>query len=1086
MYQSRWRMVVVVVALPLALLALLVGLSTLSSHTVQAASQSGHLAPPAPIMPPLLERVSSTAAGSEGNGNSSAPYVSAEGGFVAFASEATNLVSGTVGSRNIYLRNRRTGTMRWVSPPLAGAPGSPGPSQTPSVSAHGNRVAFWSMASNLVSNDTSMGCDGQNCPDVFVRDLPSNTTILVSVSADGLSSANEESSYPRISADGRWVVFESKASNLGPSDSNSDWDIYLRDLQEETTIRVSTSYSGTETVGPSRLPSISADGRYIVFLSEAQTLVPTDTNGTTTDVFLYDRVADEMELVSVHSDGTAGDDHSGAFPDPFYAGPPSVSANGRYVAFFSYANNLDDHDQFPGKDVFVRDRVEGTTQLISYAFFSPNTPANGPSYFPSISASGRYVAFASNATNLVTEPDTNLTAEDIFLYNLDTGGTNRVSEDPSGSGDNPSFSPNLSADGRWVAFDSRSTFTSNSSGDMSNIWLGDGAGQIYGTFGLTNTLPVAPMTSIGRVFAFNVDNGYAIANTFIDPSGYYDLRVPPGRWRLEYEFDNPTWYAGRLNNGEAVQVEPRLGTTVPELMVYDAGVFLEATIKQPDGQPFQDAELLVMSQPVSGSAPIIFHVPYSPTTGLWSFDAPCGPLTLMVRAHADDWTPPPPIFFNACTDTPPTNPDFFVLAYSDAIITLSGTVHADLGNGMEPIQGAYVWVRNPRVGHRHIQTDENGQYEFRLPPGIWIQGSRYEDSAGIRYGSDPEPFLLTPDILSVTRDLTLTYLGLLDLPPPVSYTFAASEVFSETLPGGQAELYIPANALLLGDETITLVITPTDSGLPRTDLVVPQGIGYDIEAYDEEMDEIDEFEEYVRLTFFVDLSTNVPADARRTSFFDDSYNNYVSEDNFVLDEDTGELHAFINHFSKWVTDGFAPLTDPIVGLSATGSAAGTVGETLAFSATVESGDDIVYEWDFGDGGGATGAAVTHVYTVAGSYTATVSAINPVSEVSATVQVTIDSDYLPIEGLSASYNGPTTIGEETLFSASVTSGSGPISYAWDFGDGTSATGQVVTHRYAQTGTYTVTITATNPAGPVTETIQVMVVNDEIMLPLILTE
>ena len=217
------------------------------------------------------------ATGVQGNGTSDMTSISGDGRYVAFLSDASNLaLHDTNKTGDIFVRDRATGTLRRVSVSATGAQANRG-SIAPAISADGQHVAFWSDASNLVAGDTN------RVSDVFVRDLGTRTTRRVSVSASG-GQANNWSNNPTISADGRYVAFDSGASNLVAGDTNQDTDSFVRDRTSATTVRVSVSSTGAQAIGNSYAAAISADGRYVVFDSDATNLVASDTNAAT-DVF---------------------------------------------------------------------------------------------------------------------------------------------------------------------------------------------------------------------------------------------------------------------------------------------------------------------------------------------------------------------------------------------------------------------------------------------------------------------------------------------------------------------------------------------------------------------------------------------------------------------------------------------------------------------------------------------------------------------------------------------------------------------------------------------------------------------------------
>ncbi|MEG4293121.1 calcium-binding protein [Microcoleus sp. C2C3] len=344
-------------------------------------------------------------------------------------------------------------------------------SNSPSISADGRFVAFNSFASNIVPEDTN----GKT--DIFVRDLSTNTTTLVSLDSAG-NQGNGFSNSPSISADGRFVAFESTASNLVPGDTNNVGDIFVRDLLTNTTTRVSVDSAGNQGNKASYPPSISANGRFVAFYSDASNLVPGDTNSNT-DIFVRDLLTNTTTRVSVDSAGNQANRNS-------YN--PSISGDGRLVAFESTASNIVPGDPNNRDEIFVRDLSTNTTTRVSVD--SAGNQGNGFSYSPSISADGRFVAFYSDASNLVPGDDTNR-SRDIFVRDLSTNTTTRVSVDSAGNPANSdSYRPSISADGRFVAFDSKS----------SNLVPGDtnNTDDIFVRDTLTNTTTLVSLDSAGN------------------------------------------------------------------------------------------------------------------------------------------------------------------------------------------------------------------------------------------------------------------------------------------------------------------------------------------------------------------------------------------------------------------------------------------------------------------------------------------------------------------------------------------------------------------------------------------------------------
>jgi len=391
---------------------------------------------PVQIESPSTTRVSIASDGAQGNGFSGAAAISADGRYVAFWSEATNLVPGDTNAReDIFVHDQVTSATTRVSIASDGAQANSA-ALWPSISANGRYVAFYSGASNLVPGDTN------GAADIFVHDRDTATTSRVSVASDGTQANGGSGYFPLISADGRYVAFESDASNLVPGDTNGTTDIFVHDRETGATSRVSVASNGDQANAWSSQPSISTNGRYVTFWSYASNLVPGDTNGTV-DVFVHDRETGATTRVSVASDGAQANGHSNS--------PSSISANGRYVVFHSEASNLVPGDTNGLTDIFVHDRETGATTRVSVA--SNGAEANHESRQPSISTDGRYVAFRSYASNLVPG-DTNGTA-DIFVHDRVTGATTRVSVANDGNQANDASTwPSVSADGRFVAFGS--------------------------------------------------------------------------------------------------------------------------------------------------------------------------------------------------------------------------------------------------------------------------------------------------------------------------------------------------------------------------------------------------------------------------------------------------------------------------------------------------------------------------------------------------------------------------------------------------------------------------------------------------------
>lgn len=313
-----------------------------------------------------------------------------------------------------------------------------GGSHYPTISPGGRHVSFQSSASDLVPDD------GNRYYDVFQHDLVTGTTRRVSVDVAG-GDADGPSVLSAMSWNGRFVAFESEATDLVPGDDNGVFDVFVRDMVAGVTTRVSVDHAGGDPDGHSYYPSISADGRFVAYESDASDLVPGDDNGLE-DVFVTDTVTGVTTRVSVDAAGGDADGESEW---------PRLSADGHLVSFQSEATDLVPGDDNDLVDVFVRDLIAGTTTRVSVD--GAGDDANGLSYQPSISGDGRHVAFGSAATDLVPGGDDGR-YEDIFVRDLVAGVTRRVSVDTGGGNpDERSRNASINGNGRYVAFYSEAT-----------------------------------------------------------------------------------------------------------------------------------------------------------------------------------------------------------------------------------------------------------------------------------------------------------------------------------------------------------------------------------------------------------------------------------------------------------------------------------------------------------------------------------------------------------------------------------------------------------------------------------------------------
>jgi Tol biopolymer transport system component len=379
------------------------------------------------------------------------PYItlSGDGRYLAFYSEASNLVAGdSNGLGDFFILDQVTGTLERV--PANNIYGVNGPTHS-TISADGHCLAFASYADDLVPGDTN----GKG--DIFVYDRIAGTTERIQANlTPGFDAAS-----PVMSADGNFVAFSSFSPDLGFVDTNGQANIFVFNRATQTTERM-LAPGGLQPNHSSQVMPMSADGRFVAIESAASNLLITgDTNGAT-NVFVFDRQTSQIERVSIDNDGVQGNSNS----------HPSMSADGRFVAFNSLASNLVPNDTNGQMDVFLYDRLTDTIERVSVA--SDGSQAlGGESAGASISADGRYVAYYSLASNLVAG-DTNGTY-DAFVFDRQTLTTTRVSVAEDGTqGNGMSVRSVMSPNGEYVAFDSvASNLVANDTNNVSDIFLAD-------------------------------------------------------------------------------------------------------------------------------------------------------------------------------------------------------------------------------------------------------------------------------------------------------------------------------------------------------------------------------------------------------------------------------------------------------------------------------------------------------------------------------------------------------------------------------------------------------------------------------------
>ncbi len=411
----------------------------------------------APLAAQSVERTSVTSAGVEANDESYYPAISADGRWVGFESFATNLYAGDSNNEeDVFLWEQASGNLVLVSRHSDGTPGD-GESRRADLSGDGSAVVFQSNATNLIDSDTNAR------QDIFWHDPATGETFCISTNPAGAPS-NRDSSLPRISDSGDFIAFESFSTDLVLGDANAKRDIFVRSLGNGAIWIASQDSAGVQANGHSKIPTLSADGRFVCYVSEASNLVVGDTNGVD-DIFVHDLLTRVTTRVSM---AWNGDEANGDCKEPY------ISADGKVITFVSAADNLVPGDTNGVDDVFVFDTKNGSMTRVSVS--SAGGQGNNRCIHGILSADGNLVAFDSLASNLVAG-DANGTT-DNFLHDRTTGetiltGFNIHGQFPAAK----SNFPLLSADGMRMVFQSPDAelVSGDTNGVQDSFWLDLGA-----------------------------------------------------------------------------------------------------------------------------------------------------------------------------------------------------------------------------------------------------------------------------------------------------------------------------------------------------------------------------------------------------------------------------------------------------------------------------------------------------------------------------------------------------------------------------------------------------------------------------------
>ena len=405
---------------------------------------------------PTLVPASLDSDGVFGNDASFTSDVDASGRYIVFASYANNLVPNisTNGQIQIYRKDSQTGLVAMVSTDSTGLVSALGfDCESPRISDDGRYVVFASAATNF---GTAGGIS-----QIYLKDMDTNTLTLISHRNNSTDPGDQNSFQPHISANGKYIVFASRATNLVSSDTNGEDDIFFVDMDTPTIVELISVTGSTQANGASSKPAVSATGQFVAFDSIATNL-DVSNNGLS-QIYRRDRTTPATVLVSINNGGSNGGNNGSEFPD--------ISADGNLITFQSTATDLLASPTSTLSHIFLRDISSSTTTQVSIA---GSTEGNNNSSLPSISADGNYIVFESLATNLATL--TNNGVSHVFVKNITNSTIEPLSvDDPGGAnpiqGDNASGEPAISSNGRYISFSSLATnFDTDDTNGLSDIY----------------------------------------------------------------------------------------------------------------------------------------------------------------------------------------------------------------------------------------------------------------------------------------------------------------------------------------------------------------------------------------------------------------------------------------------------------------------------------------------------------------------------------------------------------------------------------------------------------------------------------------
>lgn len=494
------------------------------------------------------------------------------------------LLSGAVGAQNFDGVQRQYATVERVN--MSTALNQSANGQFPTLNSDGRYVLFWTDDSKLIPNDFN------STGDIYLRDRQINETVRVSIGNGNVEANNLTFAENDISDNGTLIVYASNATNLIGGDTNGFTDIFVFDRGLGAVARASITFNEVQTNGPSFKPVISGDGRFVAFRSQATNIVAN--RGTTQpDIFLFDRAGTpgaRMAQINVHSNGNPANQEDSN-------GRIAINSNGNFIAFDSIATNLVNNDTNGKRDIFLRDRTTNKTTRLSVGL--NGAQANGISSHPAISATGRYIAFRSEANNLVAG-DTNNFA-DIFVYDREEDTITRVNVSREGDQANSNAEmPSITSNGRFVSF--QSTAKNMVSGDLNNtadIFVHDTntgvttIASIAGNGAQANsfTAPIHSISGDGGFIAFESVANNLVQNDTNNSNDIFVAKAGPNSPTNLTVSDiaattlKLTW-DDNANNETGYQVERRRGT----------GLFQVVAKLKPNVETFNQANLRPCTQ----------------------------------------------------------------------------------------------------------------------------------------------------------------------------------------------------------------------------------------------------------------------------------------------------------------------------------------------------------------------------------------------------------------------------------------------------------------------------------------------------------